>query len=137
MGDEASTKTLWPTGYAAAGLFFAAGSGLELLRGRGPTRVVLCEGLTDTLAMALHSARAGRHDVAVLGGTSGSWGALSAVPWPPNVRVVIATDLDPQGERYAETISRHLHAIGVTHHRADWRHHDHEGPIVARSCRVA
>jgi 5S rRNA maturation endonuclease (ribonuclease M5) len=97
-------KTRWPKGYAA-GYLFADRRGAEFLRGNvGDTdRVIIVEGMTDTVAMALMVADAGRTD-AVLGISSGSTKTLADVMWKTGIPVVSLMDPDEAGEKYAQEI---------------------------------
>lgn len=102
-----SIKTRWPLGYPA-GFLFADRRGAALLRGDfGDTdRVVIVEGLSDMVAISLeiHDART---KCAVLGITSGSIPTLGKVVWP-DVPIVVGTDHDAAGERYALEIVKLL-----------------------------
>lgn len=100
---DAEPKTRWPRG-VPAGYLFADKRGVALLRGEpGDTdRVVICEGMTDTVAMALAVADAGRR-FATIGITAGATKTLREVRWP-KVPIVVATDHDDAGERYAREI---------------------------------
>jgi hypothetical protein len=101
---DADPKTRWPYDCRADGLVFADRLGADLLRGEslGFDRVLVVEGLTDLVWAALWAR--GRR-VAVLGITSGSVSGLPSVRWPGGVPVVIATDQDQAGERYASAIA--------------------------------
>jgi hypothetical protein len=108
---DATPKSRWPYGgrdraYAFSRLLFADAGGQALLRGERPARceaVVLVEGITDFLAAAAAFLESGA-PYAVLGATAGGFGALSDVRLPPDLPVVIATDHDGAGERYATEI---------------------------------
>jgi len=102
---NANPKTRWPLRCSAGGLLFADGIGRAVLRGTPPgdlAALLVAEGLTDTVTAALAIAERGDR-LAVLGGTSGSWGALGRVRLP-NLPIVIATDGDEAGERYVREI---------------------------------
>jgi len=107
--EDAEPKTRWPYHCRSAGLLFADARGAALLRGEPARleRVIVVEGLTDTVAMALEVKDAGRA-IAVLGVAAGSSLALAAVRWPHGVPVVIATHDDQAGRRYAGEIGRFL-----------------------------
>jgi len=96
----------WPRGCSAKGLLLADCRGVDVLRGAPPRDlggIAICEGLTDTVTMALAFADAGKQ-WAVLGVTSTTGtDALARVQWPA-VPVVVATDPDPAGDRYAQEI---------------------------------
>lgn len=99
-------KDRWPLGCGAGGLFLADPRGVAFLRGElapPPLGVVVTEGLTDTLAMALDPAWSG-DGLPVVGVTSGSLRAFASVSWPRETACVVATDADAPGERYAEQI---------------------------------
>ncbi len=107
--DGAEPKTRWPYNCRSAGLFFADGRGAAVLRGEVASleRVIIVEGLTDTVAMTLEVEDAGRA-IAVLGLASGSAAALAAVRWPHGIPVVVATHEDQAGHRYAAEVERVL-----------------------------
>lgn len=108
-------KTRNPRGldtYSYSGLLFADAAGRSLLLGRPPAAleaIVLVEGLTSTISMAL-SAMELRRRVAILGGVSGSWSALTEVAWPAGVPGFVAVDRDQAGERYSQEIRASLPA---------------------------
>lgn len=102
---EDEPKARCPRGFEARELLFADHAGLALLRGEGPppASVLLAEGLTDTLALALYARRQasqGEH-LAVLGMVAGSAPALARVAWPPGCTVIGFMDSDEAGEKYA------------------------------------
>lgn len=101
--DDASPKTRWPFNCRADGLIFGDAAGVALLRGdaRAFDRVLVVEGLTDMIAASLWAV--GRR-VAVISVTSGSSAALMHVRWPSGVPVVVATDHDDAGNRYAAAV---------------------------------
>ena len=107
--DGRTPKTRWPLArvdgvtVAYSRLLFAGGVALAGLRGSwdGVRRLIIVEGLTDYLA-AVCAADDGD---AILGGTSGSWGALADVHPPRAVPIYAATDDDDTGRRYAEQIA--------------------------------
>jgi hypothetical protein len=101
--DTPKTRNPRGTG-ATAGTFFASPEGLELLRGSyaGPG-LVLVEGLTDTMSAVCLVAELERHRrPAVLGLVAGSAKALGAVRVSTATRVNVLTDIDEDGEKYAE-----------------------------------
>jgi DNA primase len=97
-------KTRWPYQCSAQGLLFGNRQGVLLLRRTGQplARVVLVEGITDTMAASL-AMRA--EPVAVLGVTSGSAAVLRDIAWPSGVPVAVWTDEDAAGEKYAAEIA--------------------------------
>jgi hypothetical protein len=113
--DGIEAKTLWPKGCFMRGLLFADAAGRALMRGTPPPSldgVIVVEGLTDFLAMCLAMSEAGR-PTAVLGGTAGSFAALSRVSWPEGCPAFVATDEDPTGERYAAEVHAALPTADV------------------------
>jgi predicted RNA-binding Zn-ribbon protein involved in translation (DUF1610 family) len=107
---EADRKTTNPRGASISGTFFADAGGLEVLRGtwRGPS-VALVEGLTDFLAAAqLAADLEPSRRPAVLGLVAGSARALGALtPWR-GWRLVVLTDNDEAGDRYAAEVREAL-----------------------------
>ena len=87
-------KTMFPPGSLVKGCVFANLKGLQVLRGegKGTTRIVLAEGMTDFLALSPITA------LPVLGvpGTSFFVEAIGA--WASDVEVVLALDNDAAGE---------------------------------------
>lgn len=99
---DAYPKTRWPRGYDAAPLLFANANGVAMLRReRTPGRVVIVEGMPDTIAMSLACAD-DAPTWAVLGITNGSAPALGRVAWPQNVPVVLMLHDDDAGKKYAD-----------------------------------
>lgn len=110
-------KTRWPYRCRASGLLFADPVvARPMLRGEAaPRRVIVCEGMTDYLAAACRAPG----DVAVLGASSGGFGALRGVKIPNGATVVIATDDDKAGDAYAAEIRAALAGREIT--LKDWR----------------
>lgn len=114
-------KALPPRGFDLGGLVMADSVALALLRGARMDedgmpwdgRVLVAEGETDWWTLAAHPARlqraldAGRTH-AVFGIVAGSWTPQIAARIPSGAAVVVWTDLDPAGDRYAETIRASL-----------------------------
>ena len=102
-GEETKIKARNPKGYNAGELLFADQKGLAFLKGEGtpPATILLAEGLTDTLALALWT-QYKAEPTAVLGMVAGSAKALSRVAWRPGQTVVCFTDNDGAGDGYAE-----------------------------------
>lgn len=99
---DATPKTRWPKGYDAAPLLFANANGAAMLRGEyAPGRVVIVEGMPDTIAMAMACAD-DAPTWAVIGVSSGSAAALARVAWPPGVPVVLMLHDDEAGRKYAD-----------------------------------
>ena len=107
-------KSFPPVGYERAGLVIADRRGQELLAGTlhlpDATRlvIVIAEGELDVAAWS--AAPVLEPDVvrAVLGIQSGSWTAAVAARIPDGATVLIATDLDNEGEKYAALVGRAL-----------------------------
>lgn len=99
----APRKSTWPKGIASAGLVFADPVHARpwLRGGPAPLRLLIVEGITDYLAAASTC------DMPVLGYESGSLSAIEQIrDWP--IRVIIATDNDEAGDRYARQIASAL-----------------------------
>jgi hypothetical protein len=98
-------------------LVLANRAGLALLRERGrpalwcdqPLEVVIVEGETDFLTASTEEIPDGTFR-GVFGVFIGSWTAAHAAAIPDDASVIIATDKDAQGDRYAEQIQRTLGA---------------------------
>jgi hypothetical protein len=103
-------KTLWATGTAADGLLFWNNADI-------PTAdlVLVVEGMTDFLAASCWaSSRPDR--VAILGLGSGGARGLAGVDVPRPVPLVLATDDDEAGDRYAAEVAalyRHRRVLRV------------------------
>jgi DNA primase len=103
-----SPKRLAAAGCSVRGLVVAGGLGLQLLRGElpewiYPARVVIEEGEPDTLAATL---RWPGH--CVIGIVPGCWCPELAARIPAGAEVLIRTDPDEAGERYAQQIAESL-----------------------------
>lgn len=109
-------KAANPTGAHVAGLVFADGLALQLLRGERtePTDVVIVEGAPDYLTWATRWGTDGALEdaPAVFGVVAGSWrgaqGQALGRRIPSGSRVVIRTHHDAAGDRYAEEICKTL-----------------------------
>jgi hypothetical protein len=106
--DDDSPKRLAAWGLSVKGLVMAAGRGLEMLRGELPEwyvspEVVIEEGEPDTLAATVRWP-----DRCVLGIAPGCWCQELAGRIPGGSSVVIRTDPDEAGNRYAEQIGETL-----------------------------
>jgi hypothetical protein len=102
--DGTTPKRLPPKDCRARGLVMANLAGFQLLKRASPaqvSRVLIAEGEPDWLTLATVQPE----DVPVLGIVSGSWSDEFADTIPAGADVVIYTDPDPQGERYAQKIS--------------------------------
>lgn len=112
--DRSSTrKSLAPSGFARSGLVMADGFGRMLLNsGTRPDwwpidvdlRVVVSEGEIDFLCWATQATGTDEHGPAVYGIVSGSWNGAIASRIPDQTVVVVATDCDEAGDRYASRI---------------------------------
>lgn len=104
-GDKAAS----PRGAAVRGLVMADALGRELLAGNALPlvgRVLIAEGVPDFLTAATHYGDTAEDAPAVLGVISGSWTSAIAATIPTGWTVIIATDHDADGEKYAA----HIHA---------------------------
>ena len=102
-------KTLWPKGFEAKGLFMPNRHAVKMLRGHATDLegLLFVEGLTDFMKC---SAEVEDLDInlAILGGTSGSFGAVAKLKIPKNLKIYIGTDPDEQGREYASRIQLQL-----------------------------
>lgn len=114
IGDS-QLKTLNPRGSRAAGLAFASRLGRELLRGEwnGDT-VILAEGLTDTLGLAMVA------EVPVLAAPGVGPASRAVGTWCRGRRVILAMDQDEAGERVVGDIARAVKAAGGVPLRLRW-----------------
>jgi hypothetical protein len=115
-------KALAIKGRAKGGLL-ANGPALELLRGNRPEgpgelEVVITEGEPDFLVASLEPHENTRAVFGVLGGTS--WPIEASAKIPTDARVVIATDWDDDGKRYANDIRATLQGQRVLHRWQPW-----------------
>jgi hypothetical protein len=113
IDGTAQSKSLAPSGFGRAGLLMADAFGRWLLAtGQRPEwwhagrelRLVVAEGETDYLAWATQWSDAAEFAPATLAVVSGSWCANVAARVPDGTTVVIATDNDKAGDRYASAI---------------------------------
>lgn len=113
VGPGESPKSIAPAGHTRAALVLACPlARLLLATGRTPAwwvaeqrlRVVVCEGEVDALLVASRFGDGHEHAPATLGIFSGSWTSDLAARIPDGSEVIIATDDDPAGEKYAEAI---------------------------------
>lgn len=104
--DGDSPKRLPPTGHKAAGLVMADALAVALLSGTAqPRRLVVVEGEPDWLTWAT---RRHRVPTAVIGIVSGGWTAAHARKVLAGTEVIIRTDHDAAGEKYARDVERTL-----------------------------
>lgn len=103
-----SPKRLAAAGCSVRGLVVAGGLGLQMLRGELPewqcrARVLIAEGEPDALAATIRWP-----DQCVLGIVPGCWCPELAARIPSGATIVIRTDQDEAGERYAQQIGESL-----------------------------
>ncbi len=113
---DAAPKTLWPKGFEAKGLFMPNRHAVKMLRGEAADLegLLFVEGLTDFMKCAAEAEDL-NINLAVLGGTSGSFTAVSKLNIPKNLKIYIGTDPDEQGKEYANRIQ--LQLAGRTSYR--------------------
>lgn len=112
---EHGRKSTAPSGYQRAGLLMSCPVGAAMLAASAaPSNVIVCEGEADYLATVSGPARGMRWPdgprPAVLGMFQGGWTAAHAARVPDGARVVIATDDDSEGDKYAARIVSTLEA---------------------------
>lgn len=114
---DAKTKTLAPTGYAVGSLVIADELGRQLLKhgqapdwwpSGGPLEVIVVEGEPNFLTWATRWGDSAEDAPAVIGIMSGSWTPAIAARIPDGCRVIIRTDHDKAGNKYAEDIHKTL-----------------------------
>jgi hypothetical protein len=94
-----SPKRLPPSGHKATGLVLASAAAVRMLRGEGgPGKLVVSEGEPDFLSWSI------QYSGPVIGITSGSWTSDFASRIPLGSEVILRTDLDDAGEKYARQI---------------------------------
>lgn len=107
-------KSTAPSGYGRTGLLMANGPARAMLEGTArPSIVIVCEGEGDYLQTAVGPGAGARwpgEPPAVLGMFMGGWSDAAAMRVPDGASVVIATDADPDGEKYAARIVASLEA---------------------------
>lgn len=111
-----SPKRLTPTGHKSSGVVMADALALEVLRtGARPDwlaaalRVVIAEGEPDWLTWAtMRPLKSPTPAYAVLGVIAGSWADAFAARIPNGARVIVRTDHDAAGDKYATDIIRTL-----------------------------
>jgi hypothetical protein len=115
--ESNTPKRIAPAGFSASGLVMADTTGRLLLQTGSrppgwpdpkPFCVVVTEGETDFLTWATRFSDASESAPAVLGVFSGSWTPEIAQRMPDSTRVIIRTDHDPAGDRYAEQVRASL-----------------------------
>lgn len=111
-GKDDVGKDLNPPGSSLKGMVFADSLSRCMLAGdlmdgdisRWPGWLVIVEGIPDFLSEASHWSDADEDAPAVLGLTNGSWTSDLANRVPDGTRVIVATDPDDAGDRYARNI---------------------------------
>ena len=108
---EGLPKGLWPAAGAgsARGLVMADGWGRQILTTGGRPdgwagELVVAEGLPDWLDVATNYSDSDEAAPAVFGVTAGSWTPEIAARVPEGTRVIIATDPDEAGDKYAQKV---------------------------------
>lgn len=104
--DGDSPKRLPPAGHKAAGLVLASTLAIAMFSGTlKPSRVVFTEGEPDTLVWAT---KRNERPCALIGIVGGSWTRELAARVPTGAEVILRTDRDEAGNRYAAEISRSI-----------------------------
>jgi len=106
VSGGAGPKRLAPTGFSCAETVFANASGFVMLANPSAierARVLVVEGETDLMSAAMRWP-----DWITLGIFSGAWSKAIADRVPDDAEVVIATDHDAAGEKYADDIGASL-----------------------------
>lgn len=97
-------KRLPPGGHRASDVVMACDLGIAMLAGtHAPTRVVIVEGEPDFLTWCARPVA-----VARLGIVSGSWSRTMAMRFPKGAEVIVRTDADRAGDKYANEIGLSL-----------------------------
>lgn len=106
---ESAPKTLWPKGFEAKGLFMPNRHAVKMLRGQAADLegLLFVEGLTDFMKCSAEVEDLNMN-LAVLGGTSGSFGSVGQLKIPKHLKIYIGTDPDEQGKEYANRIQLQL-----------------------------
>jgi len=106
---KAGPKTLWPKGFEAKGLFMPNRYAVKMIRGEEADidGVLFVEGITDFMKCSAE-VEDQNLKIAVLGGTSGSFGIVSKLKISKKTKIYIGTDPDEKGREYASTIKLQL-----------------------------
>jgi 5S rRNA maturation endonuclease (ribonuclease M5) len=106
---KAGPKTLWPKGFEAKGLFMPNRYAVKMLRGVDVEidGVLFVEGITDFMKCSAE-VEDQNLKIAILAGTSGSFGCVSKLKIPKDTKIYIGTDPDEAGKEYAKTIQLQL-----------------------------
>lgn len=109
---DGDLKTLVPTGFCVGGAVLADHLGRHLLSGERLELwngvVVVVEGEPDFLSIASNRSDAVESTYAVFGVASGSWTPALGARIPVGSTVVLRTDLDVAGDKYAADVARTL-----------------------------
>lgn len=111
VGEGDGPKRITPAGHKAAGLVFACPSAVALLEGYAfehELRIIVAEGEPDFLTWATPSDADERQPALVFGVTSGAWSEELAARIPDGAKVIVRTDHDAAGDKYAEAINLSL-----------------------------
>lgn len=102
-------KTLWPSGFQAAGLFMPNRHAVKMMRGEKQELdgLLIVEGITDFIKASTEACREGMN-IAVIGGTSGSFSCVGNLQIPDGIKIYIGTDPDAKGDQYATAIQTKL-----------------------------
>jgi hypothetical protein len=119
-------KSAAPRGFSRSGLVLANALGRGMLEharaprwwpAGQPFEALIAEGEIDHIASAVRADR--KHGPAVLAVVSGSWTGEHAARIPHGSHVVVATDADEQGDKYAALISATLDGRASTTRKRD------------------
>jgi hypothetical protein len=117
---DGAPKSVSPSGFSRRGLIMADGLARQLLTtathpawfGEHERRVVIAEGEIDFLLVATAAGDSDEYAHATFGIFAGSFTAEIATRIPDHSTLVLATDHDETGERYAFTIEQLLRDTG-------------------------
>ena len=109
VDTKGAPKTLWPSGFQASGLFMPNRQAVKMMRGKGKPAdgLLFVEGITDFIKASSVAESEGL-DLAVLGGTSGSFQSIGQIRIPDEMKIYVGTDPDDKGDQYAKTIQMQL-----------------------------
>lgn len=97
--------TCWPTGESVADLVRASVGLVETGDGAARFGAVVCEGVTDFFTAASTWSETYVEAPAVFGILAGSWTSAIADRIPDGTRVLVVTDPDEAGDRYAQAVN--------------------------------
>ena len=108
FGKEQPKRTAM-AGFSVKGLILADMWGVAMLRGEGhPRNVLITEGEPDFLVAATRWGLLEEPRTATIGVVAGAWSEDLAARVPSGCTVILATDHDAAGERYAASIAATL-----------------------------